>query len=772
MKLIIIEDNPDHQLLISRKLKDHFRDNITIDSVSTIEVAAPLLKKNIYNVILLDYRLGNENGMDLVRWLREKKIDTPVIIITSVEDVGIAVEALKQGASDFLCKGNEGFEKLPHQVEKVIQDYNLKKRLRETEFKYRTIMDTINEAVFMVDQNVRVKYVSSSVEKLFGYSEAEFKEKFLNIFPPDERERFLFHMKIVHKGRSVDPFVVKAVRKNGEGIIVEVNASPLVENENIHGIVGTFQDVTKREMLKKEIETEKMKVENILSSMLDWIIIVDSDYNVQFINRLLAKEVGEPTGKKCYQFLFGKKEPCDFCKLEQVKAGFTVRWELRREDGRTFDIISSPFREPGGKLLSIIIQRNITRRKKAEENYRLKSEETQKANEELRSTIDQLKRTQEQLVQSEKLAAIGKLVSGVAHELNNPLFSAMGYAELMLMGPQEEENRGRLNMVLESIKRARRIVNDLLEFSCPRKVEINRININDVIRQTVYLNNYEFEANNIRVEYDLKDDLPEVRGNFGRLQQVFLNIIINAEQAIQEIREHGGAIRIKSMVDESGFVFVTIANNGSRIPEENIGKIFDPFFTTKEVGMGTGLGLSTSYGIIKEHHGEILVRSDEDWTSFTVKLPTVHGSETTFQPEKEKLEDVSAKGEPILVVDDEQVIVNLLEDFLKRKGFRVFTATSGSEAVLQLKNREIQMIISDIKMPGISGKMFYNEIKKHRPELLKRLIFITGDTMGKDTIKFLKETGGYYLRKPFSFDEMVEMIQKVSSPDPQGKLFI
>jgi len=765
MKFLIIEDNPDHQIIISRKLNDHFG-NVFIDVVSTIKMATEMLMKKSYHLALLDYRLPDGNGMELVRWLQEKKIDIPVIMITSVEEVSIAVEALKQGVSDFLCKGSEGFEKLPHQVEKLLQEYDLRKRLRETEYKYKTLMEKINEAVFLIGQDVRVQYVSSSVEKLFGFSEEEFKEHFPVMFPPQEREKFFFHLNTGLKGRAVDPFVLRAVRKNGDNIIIEVNESPMVEQGKVQGVVGTFQDVTRREMLKKEIETERMKLDDILSSMLDWIIIVDQHYNVQFMNRSLIREVGKPSKKKCYQLLFQKKEPCEFCKWEQVKKGFTVRWELRREDGRTFDIVSSPFREPEGNLFSIVILRDITRRKQAEENYRLKSEETQKTNEELRRTIDQLKKTQEQLIQSEKLAAIGKLVSGVAHELNNPLFSAMGYTELMLMEPQGEENTERLNMVLEAIKRARKIINDLLEFARPRKVEKGRININDVLRQTVSLNSYELEVNNVRVEYDLQDELPEVEGDFSRLQQIFLNILINAKQAIQEVRDHG-VIRIKSMLDESGMVSVTIANNGSKIPDKNINRIFDPFFTTKDVGKGTGLGLSTSYGIVKEHRGEIYVRSEEDWTSFTIKLPPIQGDRKKLKPEPEKAEDVHAYGESILVVDDEQVIVNLLEEFLKRKGFRVFTSTSGSEAVVQLKNKEVKMIISDIKMPGMDGKRFYNEIKRYRPELLKRVIFITGDTMGKETALFLKKTGGYFLKKPFSFDEMVEMIKKVASADPQ-----
>jgi CheY-like chemotaxis protein len=250
-----------------------------------------------------------------------------------------------------------------------------------------------------------------------------------------------------------------------------------------------------------------------------------------------------------------------------------------------------------------------------------------------------------------------------------------------------------------------------------------------------------------------------------------LNILINAEQAIIEGKK-GGTIRVRSFFDrKKQLLKVEVSDNGQVIPHEIIGKIFDPFFTTKEVGKGTGLGLSTSYGIIKDHDGDIHVTSNKDWTTFTISLPAVE--ESVELPVKDVYEsrEIVAHGEPILVVDDEPLIVKLLEDFLRRKGFSVITATTGSQALDVLQSKKVELVISDIKMPQMDGKKFYSEIKASNPALLEKLIFITGDTLSDDTRKFLKNIKGRFLKKPFSFDEIMKLIDSMKKETVQKELF-
>ncbi|MFW6138021.1 MAG: PAS domain S-box protein [Spirochaetota bacterium] len=623
MKILVIEDNPDHQLIIRRKIEEYYRyTGVRIDSAFDAEEAKNGLEKYSYDTVILDYRLRESSGLSLLKWMKKKMIDPPVIMLTSMEDVEVAVKAVKLGVYEYICKTRENFNKLPMVIEKVLEEHRIKKKLEETEYKYHTLVEGMNEAVFLISREGKIIYISNSIKKLFGYSEQEFKEKFPDMLAGDERNIFWFNFRKVLQGEGVDPFVVAMRKKDHREVFAEINESRFVDGTTTRGVLGTIQDVTSRVVLEKEVASERKKVIDIFNSMVDWVYIVDGQYNIEFINRALARNIGDPYEKKCYQLLYQKNRPCGFCKWGNVRQGYTVRWELKREKGRTYDIISSPVKNPDGSISKMEILRDITRRKNAEEKYRKESEERLKANRELKKTIGQLNSMQEQLVQSEKMAALGKLVAGVAHEMNNPLFSAMGYTELVLTDSEMDESRKeKLNTVLDSIKRAKNIMEDLLHYVHREDIAKEEININQVVDQALMLRNYNLTVNNIHVSTRMGQGLPPVNGNYSRLQQVFLNIIINAEQAIQKNQDHG-QLNIRSFLDEKGpSVVVEISNDGPPIPPEILGKIFDPFFTTREVGKGSGLGLSTAYGIIKDHGGDIRVKSDRIWTAFQVILP-------------------------------------------------------------------------------------------------------------------------------------------------------
>ncbi len=617
MRVLIVEDNPDHRFILSKRLESYY-DDVDIHHVSTVGDAVKLLHETSYGIILLDYRLKGQNGIDLVKWLREEHIDTPVIMITSVEDIEIAVQAIKLGVYDFICKTRESIDTLPIILDRVFDEYRMKKELEQTELKYRTLIDGIDEAVFILDGEKKISYISGSIGRIFGYGVVEFIREFDSLLSGNDRRLFVRNCDDVLSKKHVEPFVLTLARKDGKQAYVEINASVYAGG----GIIGTMQDVTKRVMLEHEIETQRARINDIFNSMIDWIYTGDENFNITFTNRALEQELGGVNGKKCYQYLYGRKTPCSFCKWPSIREGKTVRWELRREDGRTFDIVSSPLTNPDDSPSKMEILRDITRRKETEEELRVQSERTILANEQLKDAIARLQHAQEQLVQSEKLAALGELVSGFAHELNNPLFSAMGYAELLTTGNLPvEEQREKIQNILDSIKRASRIVKDLLKFARLEKVDTEPVSVKEILEKTVLLRSYEMKSSNIQVEFKIPEELPPVDGNFVRLQQAFLNIIINAEQAMKEAGR-GTVIRIGAGYDdEKKEVRVDIANNGPSIPGSIIGNIFNPFFTTKEVGKGTGLGLSTSYGIIRSHKGDIKVRSDSEWTIFTIILP-------------------------------------------------------------------------------------------------------------------------------------------------------
>jgi two-component system NtrC family sensor kinase len=235
--------------------------------------------------------------------------------------------------------------------------------------------------------------------------------------------------------------------------------------------------------------------------------------------------------------------------------------------------------------------------------------------------ITEQKRLREQLVQSEKMAAVGQLVSGVAHELNNPLAGVMGYAQLLLMqNDLNDKTQNYLNKISKEADRAKNIVNNLLTFARKHKPEKKYLDINTVLEQTIVLRAYDLKVSSIQVHKDFDAQLPKTMADFYQLQQVFLNIFNNAQQAILESKGKG---EIKITSQKLGeMIQIAFEDNGPGIPEENLNKIFEPFFTTKEVGRGTGLGLSISYGIIQQHSGKIYARSTlGQGATFIIELP-------------------------------------------------------------------------------------------------------------------------------------------------------
>ncbi len=260
------------------------------------------------------------------------------------------------------------------------------------------------------------------------------------------------------------------------------------------------------------------------------------------------------------------------------------------------------------------LEDEVAERERAEEKLRTAHAQLQEAH-------DELKSSQEQLLQSSKLAAVGQLVSGVAHEVNNPLMAILGNSEMLLKKNEDERNQKRLQRIHDETNRAITIVRNLLSFARKQETEKVPVSVNESIENVINLRAYEMSLDNIKIETDIASDLPEVMADSQQLQQVFLNLLINAEQAIKEIRDNGKVI-IRAERAGKKKIRITFADDGPGIPEGIQGRIFEPFFTTKDVGKGTGLGLSICYGIIEDHGGRITVESTEgQGATFIIELP-------------------------------------------------------------------------------------------------------------------------------------------------------
>ncbi|MDD5141713.1 MAG: ATP-binding protein [Verrucomicrobiales bacterium] len=375
----------------------------------------------------------------------------------------------------------------------------------------------------------------------------------------------------------------------------------------------------------------------------------------------------------------------------------------------------------------------------------------------LEQTVQTLKSTQGQLIQSEKLSAVGEFVAGVAHELNNPLAAVVGFSEMLKDNDVDTKNRRYLDMIYKSAQRCQKIVQALLSFARRHQPERKPMSVNTMVEAVLEMLNYQLRTSNIEVVTQMDAALPVVLADGHQIQQVLLNVINNARQAMEN---HPSGGRIKIITETSGEnVRIIIHDNGPGISEENLLRIFDPFFTTKKVGQGTGLGLSLCYGIIKEHGGNITPSSRPgDGAKFTIELPVFHLAGETVEAlpatETKRQDTDEGAGKRILVIDDEEAILQMLREGLAQNGFSVDTVSDGEKALLQLRENRYDVTFCDWKMPGLNGRQIYERLRAINPGLCQRVVFFSGDVVNGQMREFLEQEKRPCLAKPFSFDEV------------------
>jgi PAS domain S-box-containing protein len=372
---------------------------------------------------------------------------------------------------------------------------------------------------------------------------------------------------------------------------------------------------------------------------------------------------------------------------------------------------------------------------------------------------DQSRDLYQQLLQAEKMAALGQTISGVAHELNNPLATILSWAERLAEKARDDTTRRGLDVILGESERAARIVRNLLTFARKRQSTRSLIDLNQVVKETLGLRPY--EQRNIEVLTALASGLPPVFADAHQIQQVLLNLVINAEQAMLAANGRGSLV-IRTWHDaEHDAVVLQVSDDGPGISSEVKSKIFDPFFTTKETGEGTGLGLTVAYAIVQEHGGSIRVESSPDGgASFTVELP-VSTTESLPKPRRSANGTGELKqGASVLLVEDERALALAVSEALIDAGLQVDYAGDGEEALARVRQNTYDLVICDLKMPRVDGMALYRAIAAASPVLARRVIFVTGDVAGADAERFLEESGCRWLAKPFRLGDLLRSVRE------------
>ncbi len=379
--------------------------------------------------------------------------------------------------------------------------------------------------------------------------------------------------------------------------------------------------------------------------------------------------------------------------------------------------------------------------------------------------ITEQRRTQTQLQQAEKLAAMGQLVSGVAHEINNPAAIISGFAQTLLLDQLPPDQRETVQMMYDEATRIGRITSNLLAFARAGSKERTLVELNEIVRRTFALRSYYLTTLNITVNLELDAANPKAWANGSEVQQLLLNLLINAEQALTTVPGRR-VISIRTMAAGDEGVELQVADSGPGIPIDIQEKIFDPFFTTKPEGTGTGLGLSICYGIAHDHGGRIAVHSvPGNGATFTLTLPRDARTRQRSTPSPMPIpEEAREPGDAlsVLLIDDEEGLRRAVVSFLKRRGMHIIAVEDGGDALRVLRRERFDVIVSDVRMPGMSGGEFLERLRREHPAMVNRLIFTTGDTFASDTSSLLRDAGVPSLVKPYDFAKLEGVVRKVA----------
>ncbi|MCT8971909.1 hybrid sensor histidine kinase/response regulator [Microbaculum marinisediminis] len=515
------------------------------------------------------------------------------------------------------------------------------------------------------------------------------------------------------------------------------------------GFVSVWNEITERKQMELALRQREEHFRSIVEGHPLPVWMVDlATSEILYESPSAAELFGRawPSDQRAYtvdHFV----DPADRDRLiaELRKSGelYDVELRVRKVDGTVFwASLNDRIIEYEGREVSILSFIDLTAR---------------------RETAAEAARQREILHQSEKLSALGELLSSVAHELNNPLSVLIGQAVMLQEHASDPDTAVRAEKIGTAADRCARIVKTFLAMARQTSEETAPVDVNVLIEQALEFAAYSLRTTGVDITLRLADDLPVVYANEDQLVQTFTNLIVNAEQALRGTEGPRTLEITTAAVDDGEGVSITFADNGPGIPEEARSRIFEPLFTTKQAGVGTGLGLALCHRIIEGHGGSIeLERTDRPGATFTIRLSRDGARSRTAEDEAPHPEQ-SGAGLRILVIDDEADVGSLIADCLEMDGHTVDVEQSARGALERLKHRHYDVVLSDMRMPELDGVSFYDILKDTNPAQARSLAFITGDTLSRRVSEFLATTDSPYIEKPFMPDDVRELVNRVMS---------
>jgi PAS domain S-box-containing protein len=637
-------------------------------------------------------------------------------------------------------------------------------KARENETRFTELFQTLREGVYLASAEDLISEVNPALAQMLGYENKEdlLLREIASLYQkPEDRAEERARLNDLGFLRAHE--VTLKHRSDGRDVVMVHTAAAIRDPAGkLVRYQGTFVDVTEQREMERRLHREQEFAGRLMDSFPDLVIALDKEGRYTFVSPQIFDILGYRPEELIGKRMGGRTDPTDRAAMlemfddlifRRISEG-QIEYRTRRKNGawRVFRASARPLHDENGAIVGVIASaRDITEQQ----------------------------RLQQQVIQSERLAAMGQMIAGVAHELNNPLTAILGVTELLRDQSPDETARRQLDLAHRQARRAAHIVQSLLVFSRPSTPRNTLLHVPDLIQRTLQLHEHSLRANHIQVDLAARPDLPTVLGDPNQLTQVFLNLIVNAEQAIREVRDQG-TLRIRlGLVGER--VLITFQDDGVGIRREALPRIFDPFFTTKRPGRGTGLGLSICMAIIHEHHGDISAQPLPDGGSvFTVSLPVctepVVIAEPIGLPASSTVEAPAAASpiarRRILVVDDEESILELVYDTLGARGCVVDRAPSSESALDLVGRNSYDVVLCDLNLESESGKSIsgfdlHDQILQKLPASNgqpPQFIFMTGDLVEAAISEQAGRAGNRFLQKPFRMAELVSLLAELPSP--------
>jgi two-component system cell cycle sensor histidine kinase/response regulator CckA len=754
LRILIVDDSPDDAALIACELQREF--SPSYECVDTAEAMEAALDKGGWHIVISDYVMPDFSGLGALQILQRRGLDLPFIMVSGQMGEDTAVEAMRAGAHDYLLK--DQLSRLIPAIKRELNEAVVRRErvsaenaLSATEARFQCLVEQSLVGIFMLQDDV-FTYVNPKFARIFGYRPEELIEtkSLLDLVARDDQIRVAaqFLRPLTERAENLN-FSFRGRHCDGSDLELELSGAR-ARLTCCSGVIGTLLDVTG----KKKAEAEVSKLWRAVEQSPVSVLITDLQGRIEYVNPKLLEVTGysqqeligqtpgmlksDSMGREFYQELW-----------QTISSGREWHGELhnKKKSGELFweSVSISAVKSAEGRITHFVaVKEDITERKKA---------------------IDQMRQVQ-------KMEAVGLLAGGIAHDFNNLLTVINGYSTLIIKALESgAPMRREAEQILRAGERAADLTRQLLSFSRrqilePRVLDVNRQlkSVEQMLERLI--------GEHIGLVTRLAADAGFVKMDPGQLEQVVMNLVVNARDA----SDTGGEIAIETLnceLDDSfillhpgsvagSYLRLSVSDRGMGMNEEVKRRLFEPFFTTKELGRGTGLGLATAYGIVKQSGGyiEVISRPGEG-SRFNIYLPRVFLPEDPM--ERQSIEEQLIGSQTILVVEDEPGVLGLVVQILRQRGFKVLETTNPlhGETLFKQHADEIDMLLTDVVMPGLSGPALAERLTLRKPDL--QVLFMSGHTQNKVALEKMLENGVQFLPKPFTSDGLIKKVRETLS---------